>query len=479
MSLFRSAKADGPDVTRLRPSNWNQLVDSLQGRALNVQDYGAIGNGVADDTAAIQVLLNGGGTIVIPKGTFIVSSPLTYVTTTSGPLRLIGAGPGSILKFTGTSGTLLRVTGSDAATHDFVYVENLRLEAASATAAALLHLNGVAAYGLRSLNLDGKNKSSVGLLMTGTQQGEIADCSFFQCAKGVRFEQTAGGHSSNAADIHGCTFAGNTTLDLEFDGIDDSTVTANHFVASGASKGISYTALSGTGWHVLAFNHIEGHAVGVEIKGQKVHVLHNQLYQTPITVTGGSYHNIVGNILTGAGANVNLSASDHIVFANNITTGVVTNTTTFLTAYGNRSVGGTPLSLDLFQRALNVVGDASSSPGPLLTLTAPAVAGHWGMKVVGAGGSPNLVYYQFASGAVLQADGGSPDHVEFRDGVGGALWGRADNTGLRAVGALQCSDGMAAPGTTVGVAKIYVDSADGDLKVVFGDGVVKTIVLDT
>jgi len=40
------------------------------------------------------------------------------------------------------------------------------------------------------------------------------------------------------------------------------------------------------------------------------------------------------------------------------------------------------------------------------------------------------------------------------------------------------TDGVAAPGATVGQAKIYVDVADGDLKVVFGDGVVKTIVTD-
>ena len=40
-------------------------------------------------------------------------------------------------------------------------------------------------------------------------------------------------------------------------------------------------------------------------------------------------------------------------------------------------------------------------------------------------------------------------------------------------------DGVTAPGATVGQAKIYVDVADGDLKVVFGDGVVKTLATDT
>lgn len=40
------------------------------------------------------------------------------------------------------------------------------------------------------------------------------------------------------------------------------------------------------------------------------------------------------------------------------------------------------------------------------------------------------------------------------------------------------ADGVAAPGATAGLAKLYVDTADGDLKVVFGDGTVKTIVTD-
>jgi hypothetical protein len=40
-------------------------------------------------------------------------------------------------------------------------------------------------------------------------------------------------------------------------------------------------------------------------------------------------------------------------------------------------------------------------------------------------------------------------------------------------------DGVTAPGTTSGYAKIYVDIADGDLKVKFGDGTVKTIATDS
>lgn len=40
-------------------------------------------------------------------------------------------------------------------------------------------------------------------------------------------------------------------------------------------------------------------------------------------------------------------------------------------------------------------------------------------------------------------------------------------------------DGITAPGSANGYAKIYVDTADGDLKIKFGDNTVKTIVADT
>lgn len=41
------------------------------------------------------------------------------------------------------------------------------------------------------------------------------------------------------------------------------------------------------------------------------------------------------------------------------------------------------------------------------------------------------------------------------------------------------ADGVTAPGATVGSAKLYVDTSDGDLKVIFGDGVIKTLATDT
>ena len=42
---------------------------------INVKDYGALGNGI-DYTKEIQKALNEGGNIYIPKGEYLISSPL-------------------------------------------------------------------------------------------------------------------------------------------------------------------------------------------------------------------------------------------------------------------------------------------------------------------------------------------------------------------------------------------------------------------
>ena len=50
---------------------------------------------------------------------------------------------------------------------------------------------------------------------------------------------------------------------------------------------------------------------------------------------------------------------------------------------------------------------------------------------------------------------------------------------IRGEKGLVLGDGVAAPTAASGIAFIYVDSADGDLKVKFGDGTTKTLATDT
>lgn len=74
----------------------------------------------------------------------------------------------------------------------------------------------------------------------------------------------------------------------------------------------------------------------------------------------------------------------------------------------------------------------------------------------------------------IQAETGRSTGSFFKGVRGGTAYFEA-----YANGALGIADGITAPGTVAGMAQLYVDTADGDLKVKFGDGTVKTIVVDT
>lgn len=64
----------------------------------NIKSYGAVGNGIANDTTAIQNAINAavsGGTVYFPDGTYLINSDLTIV---SNNVRLVGSGRSSIIK---------------------------------------------------------------------------------------------------------------------------------------------------------------------------------------------------------------------------------------------------------------------------------------------------------------------------------------------------------------------------------------------
>jgi len=79
--------------------------------------------------------------------------------------------------------------------------------------------------------------------------------------------------------------------------------------------------------------------------------------------------------------------------------------------------------------------------------------------------SPSVAGYD-AAGTIIGRIGGS-----------GIL--QIKSHGIKTIGDIRLTDGKAAPATEAGYAILYVDSADGDLKVKFGNGFVRTIAADS
>lgn len=77
----------------------------------------------------------------------------------------------------------------------------------------------------------------------------------------------------------------------------------------------------------------------------------------------------------------------------------------------------------------------------------------------------------------------SPNAVGLRAGLvttGPIGVGVFPKVALQVKGAIALSDGITAPSASItNYAILYVDSADGDFKIRFSDGTVKTIVVDT
>jgi hypothetical protein len=92
--------------------------------------------------------------------------------------------------------------------------------------------------------------------------------------------------------------------------------------------------------------------------------------------------------------------------------------------------------------------------------------------------------YNDANGPIWLVDGNgymafnrANDLFEFVAAGGFAL--KIDALGSRDASRLALTDGVSAPSVLTGNAQIYVDSADGDLKCIFSDGTIKTIVVDS
>jgi hypothetical protein len=176
-----------------------------------VRAFGAVGDGKADDTAAIQKAVDaGGGVVRLPKGTYRITRPVVlelnkvgYASVCGdGVARIVMAGPGPALKFVGTHfksadppGFALEVWERqrmplvDGLAIQGAYPEAVGIEANGTMQLTLtrLHIRGT----LHCIHLVGSNRNII-----------ISDCHLYENRGVGIFYDTVSLHQSNIVGCH-------------------------------------------------------------------------------------------------------------------------------------------------------------------------------------------------------------------------------------------------------------------------------------
>lgn len=127
-------------------------VNSL-GPTVNVKAYGATGDGVTDDTAAVQAACTAANGVFFPSGTYKVTSPITLKSNN----MVFGEGASSVILYTGTAtsqGALYANSGSASTYVENLVVQNIKILGTVATAGFSEFVHLISFHGVRNCLID-------------------------------------------------------------------------------------------------------------------------------------------------------------------------------------------------------------------------------------------------------------------------------------------------------------------------------------
>jgi hypothetical protein len=308
------ADDDGSDWIGFEPAGTGAVAMSVQAKlreSVSVKDFGAVGNGVTDDSAAIQAALDSGAlSVFVPKGIYIVSSTLLLKTRGQrlygeGGNYYFGSSPqyiGSILKYTGSPDIVLKCSP--------VISSGVPLIAAS----------------VENISIDGNGIATIGLYIEAAIQCVFNAVSVRRCSiAAIKTGSIPYGLGFTGLNyVHSCTFS-NLWLDqyltgdgdgLLLDGDVDSTTTVCNF----SSVYVHHKNGNGITLKIADSNLFQGvyvgrgaldTGIGVELKGTTVlgKAVNSNTFIELVAGIGGVVSragaapgfNAVGNVIYGLG----------------------------------------------------------------------------------------------------------------------------------------------------------------------------------
>ncbi len=289
---FGADDAANVNYTQGGTGSVNRTVLTKLQETVSVKDFGAVGDGVADDTAAIQAALtyvhtathNGKG-LYFPSGTYIVSSSLTVGSVDAGDIILFG--DKTILKTANTTiqGIIACQGPSSVNRGGRIRIRGLAFEGAS------------------------KTDANIGLYIQDMQGVDIEDCKFSFLGKGIRT------YFVDIVNISHKNYISHCTTGIENDGPSGGQANTHNILGNlinQCTTGIEYKGGFGA---TIAFNEIDnndthircGYDASASVDARGINIVYNKFE----SAAGGTPRTIV----LGGGAGI---CSDPYVARNTI-----------------------------------------------------------------------------------------------------------------------------------------------------------------
>ena len=500
-------------------------VEAKLSESVSVKDFGAVGDGVTDDTDAIQAAINSSSSVIrIPAGDY-------KITDKNGAYGIL------------ISATNKTIIGDGLEVASLIYTSSATNRPAISVTASDVHIKGIRIDGTANATKSAQTRANCnGITFTNASECSVRFCQIIGGHYGLHFDNDTGSYGSNDHNIaegnilrdfqstgfiaHRAQYLlvqGNDAKDCKNDGFKIAEGTQHSRILGNTSRNNDrdgFDVYDGFIESVLDGNVSEGNTFyGYEIKGTYSgtdYVVRNSVFSNNVAEGNG-----VGGTYSGFSiVSVRNCSFDGNVAISNTASGFVFSTVQGCTVSGclasRNTQHGFHLSNDVSRTQFTgcqavdnswVDGTTqngtyhgysleSSSAGQFVGCMAlngttsgkqggQGYGWHWPTAIAGSkvqncytlnnvtGGFGGGTGWATSIGFFNNTDNGTLKGIEFTDDALSKM------TMTGAFNEMAIVDGVTAPATASGKAFIYVDTADGDLKVKFGDGTVKTIATDT
>lgn len=303
--------------TVLVTSDGKRIKRIYENKTVNIEWFGAIGDGYTDNTSFIQSAINTGKKIFVPEGIYIASN-ITLLNNSS----LSGLGEKSILKFkTGSTGYMLNGD----------LVGGISLEKISLYGADDIEYQTVSSIGTRA-----------GIyLNTNAPKSKITNCKIYGfSAIGVGYNGTVTSKDNKSIDISNCNFLSN------YCAVSTAPSGVNHYTTVSGGAGGEYSNIIGSSFYLNRYA-VVASAGNTNITGNVISNNGYGIYTTSVSNVG--HGNIVSNLINHSTVN-SIEMVDniigHLISGNSIYSGniVFTNCTGIIFSSNQISVTGITIS---------------------------------------------------------------------------------------------------------------------------------------